>query len=275
MVPREGMGWFDRLGEPERILLTNRHHLRESERFAEAYGCPILCHADGPARVRRRAGRRAVRAGRRAGARACWCARWAPSRPRRSPCTWPTGPGRARRRRRRPAHQRRRAGLLPGPPARGRPRGGQGRPARRLPPPARRARRSTSCCSPTATRCPRAAGRRWPRSPPGEARAGALRDRLDRPARHDVARRARGRAPPSSGRTRPRCSARASTSARAAAASSIEAAKISVSAASRMRSCSLSSSLAGPRSPSVLTTRPYACVRSLFMAISSPGYDRP
>ena len=47
MVPREGMGWFDRLGEPERILLTNRHHLRESEQFAEAYGCPILCHADG------------------------------------------------------------------------------------------------------------------------------------------------------------------------------------------------------------------------------------
>jgi hypothetical protein len=47
MVPKEGMGWFDRLGDPQRILLTNRHHLRESERFVEAYECPILCHEDG------------------------------------------------------------------------------------------------------------------------------------------------------------------------------------------------------------------------------------
>jgi len=47
MVPAEGMGWFDRLGSPQRVLLTNRHHLRESERFADAYGCPVLCHPDG------------------------------------------------------------------------------------------------------------------------------------------------------------------------------------------------------------------------------------
>jgi hypothetical protein len=47
MVPAEGMGWFDRLGEPQRVLLTNRHHLRDAERFAEVYDCPILCHPEG------------------------------------------------------------------------------------------------------------------------------------------------------------------------------------------------------------------------------------
>jgi hypothetical protein len=47
MVPAEGMGWFDRLGAPQRILLTNRHHLRDAERFAEIYECPILCHPAG------------------------------------------------------------------------------------------------------------------------------------------------------------------------------------------------------------------------------------
>jgi hypothetical protein len=47
MVPEEGMGWFDRLGEPARVLLTNRHHLRASERFVEAYECPVFCHPAG------------------------------------------------------------------------------------------------------------------------------------------------------------------------------------------------------------------------------------
>jgi hypothetical protein len=47
MVPAEGLGWFDRLGDPERVLLTNRHHLRDAERFADAYDCPILCHPEG------------------------------------------------------------------------------------------------------------------------------------------------------------------------------------------------------------------------------------
>ena len=56
MVPPEGLGWFDRLGAPQCVLLTNRHHPRDAERFAEIYECPILCHpeglyefADGPA----------------------------------------------------------------------------------------------------------------------------------------------------------------------------------------------------------------------------------
>jgi hypothetical protein len=47
ILPEEGLGWFDRLGEPQRILLTNRHHLRDAERFVTAYDCPILCHAEG------------------------------------------------------------------------------------------------------------------------------------------------------------------------------------------------------------------------------------
>jgi hypothetical protein len=32
---------------PERIVLTNRHHYRESARFVEAFGCPVLCHEAG------------------------------------------------------------------------------------------------------------------------------------------------------------------------------------------------------------------------------------
>src|SRR3954449_414445 len=41
MVPPEGM---DALGaEPRRIVLTNRHHYRDSDRF----GCPVLCHEAG------------------------------------------------------------------------------------------------------------------------------------------------------------------------------------------------------------------------------------
>jgi hypothetical protein len=31
----------------QRIVITNRHHLRSSERIAEAFGCPILCHEAG------------------------------------------------------------------------------------------------------------------------------------------------------------------------------------------------------------------------------------
>lgn len=47
MLPAEGLDWFRDGREPERILLTNRHHLRDSERFAGAFGCPILCHRAG------------------------------------------------------------------------------------------------------------------------------------------------------------------------------------------------------------------------------------
>jgi hypothetical protein len=54
LVPDEGIEWFDEPGV-DRVVLSNRHHLRHAERFAERFGCPILApesglheFADGP-----------------------------------------------------------------------------------------------------------------------------------------------------------------------------------------------------------------------------------
>ena len=48
LVPDDGLGWFEQLDPaPQQILLTNRHHLRDSERFAEAFGCQIRASAPG------------------------------------------------------------------------------------------------------------------------------------------------------------------------------------------------------------------------------------
>jgi hypothetical protein len=47
MLPAEGLGWFDRLGAPQRIVLTNRHHLRDAEDFVDAYDVPVLVHPAG------------------------------------------------------------------------------------------------------------------------------------------------------------------------------------------------------------------------------------
>ncbi len=47
MLPREGLDWFRRRGAPERVVLTNRHHYRDSARLAEAFGCPVLCERSG------------------------------------------------------------------------------------------------------------------------------------------------------------------------------------------------------------------------------------
>ena len=47
MVPREGLEWFDGLAPPAQVVLTNRHHLRHSTRYAEAFGCPIRCSEPG------------------------------------------------------------------------------------------------------------------------------------------------------------------------------------------------------------------------------------
>lgn len=33
--------------QPERIVLTNRHHHRDSDAFVEAFGCAVLCHEAG------------------------------------------------------------------------------------------------------------------------------------------------------------------------------------------------------------------------------------
>jgi hypothetical protein len=47
MVPEEGLDWFAGGRHPERIVLTNRHHYRQSAEFVERFGCPVLCHAVG------------------------------------------------------------------------------------------------------------------------------------------------------------------------------------------------------------------------------------
>jgi hypothetical protein len=44
MVPPEGL---EAVPNVERIVLTNRHHYRHSDRFSEAYRCPVLCHEAG------------------------------------------------------------------------------------------------------------------------------------------------------------------------------------------------------------------------------------
>ncbi len=49
LVPvAEGMQWFaDRAVAPTAILLSNRHHYRESGRFAERFGCAVHCNRAG------------------------------------------------------------------------------------------------------------------------------------------------------------------------------------------------------------------------------------
>jgi hypothetical protein len=47
MLPPEGLDAFRGGLEPKRILLTNRHHLRHSERFVDEFGCAVLCHEAG------------------------------------------------------------------------------------------------------------------------------------------------------------------------------------------------------------------------------------
>jgi hypothetical protein len=42
-VPREGLQWFEGRVPPSQVVLTNRHHLRHSQRYAEAFGCRIRC----------------------------------------------------------------------------------------------------------------------------------------------------------------------------------------------------------------------------------------
>jgi hypothetical protein len=47
MVPREGMEWFEAVGAPEHVLLTNRHHDRHAWRLREAFGCEVHCVESG------------------------------------------------------------------------------------------------------------------------------------------------------------------------------------------------------------------------------------
>ncbi|MFZ0040721.1 MAG: hypothetical protein WAK93_05395 [Solirubrobacteraceae bacterium] len=48
MLPPGGLDWFSSQGaEPEHILLTNRHHDRDSWTLHEAYGCEVHCIDNG------------------------------------------------------------------------------------------------------------------------------------------------------------------------------------------------------------------------------------
>jgi hypothetical protein len=41
----EGLEWFaDRTLAPVAVLLSNRHHYREADRFSERFGCPVYCN---------------------------------------------------------------------------------------------------------------------------------------------------------------------------------------------------------------------------------------
>ena len=56
LVPREeGIDWFAAQHPPVAMLLSNRHHYRESGRFAERFGCEVLLQQEWAARVHRRA----------------------------------------------------------------------------------------------------------------------------------------------------------------------------------------------------------------------------
>ena len=46
LVPQEGIEAFDQ-EPPERFLLSNRHHLRHAERFADRFGCVVECSKPG------------------------------------------------------------------------------------------------------------------------------------------------------------------------------------------------------------------------------------
>lgn len=46
MEPNEGMDWFREEGPPQHILLSNRHHYRDSGKFVDAFGCSV--HASRP-----------------------------------------------------------------------------------------------------------------------------------------------------------------------------------------------------------------------------------
>jgi len=47
MEPEEGLDWFRENGPPEHILLSNRHHDRDSAKFVEAFGCKVYASRPG------------------------------------------------------------------------------------------------------------------------------------------------------------------------------------------------------------------------------------
>jgi glyoxylase-like metal-dependent hydrolase (beta-lactamase superfamily II) len=47
MLPPQGLEWFRGRSEPQRIVLTNRHHYRQSDELRGEFGCPVLCNEHG------------------------------------------------------------------------------------------------------------------------------------------------------------------------------------------------------------------------------------
>jgi hypothetical protein len=47
MEPDQGLEWFAQAEPPQQVLLTNRHHLRHSARFAERFGCQVRASRPG------------------------------------------------------------------------------------------------------------------------------------------------------------------------------------------------------------------------------------
>jgi hypothetical protein len=48
MLPDEGLAWFEERDErPSRVLLTNRHHYRRSDKFVEAFGSEVRASRPG------------------------------------------------------------------------------------------------------------------------------------------------------------------------------------------------------------------------------------
>jgi hypothetical protein len=45
--PMEPLQGLEAVPPVERIVLTNRHHYRHSDRFRDAFGCPVMCHEAG------------------------------------------------------------------------------------------------------------------------------------------------------------------------------------------------------------------------------------
>ena len=46
LLPAEGIEWFEDR-DLRRIVLSNRHHLRDAQELAGRFGCPIHCHEAG------------------------------------------------------------------------------------------------------------------------------------------------------------------------------------------------------------------------------------
>jgi hypothetical protein len=47
MIPAEGLDWFEQRGRQEHLVLSNRHHDRDSWKLREAFDCTVHCIRNG------------------------------------------------------------------------------------------------------------------------------------------------------------------------------------------------------------------------------------